>query len=232
MWRRRPPRGEGPCGPRGGLASPSAPAVAAPSPGHIGVVAARVRSPPPGRPCHRAEIAGAASSGASGPPGVLAPGMAEGGTSSVAAQRRAGTPPAAPGSVDRREPGGSRTRATPLKDRAYEAIKHHIITCRFAPGEDLNEAQVAGRLNLSLMPVRHALARLRLEGLVAIARARASRSARPTGGSSCRSSRPARSTSATARGSRPSALRPRSWPRCSECSGAPGRPSPPATPRR
>jgi DNA-binding GntR family transcriptional regulator len=86
----------------------------------------------------------------------------------VAAQRCAGTPPAASESVDRREPGGSRTRATPLKDRAYEAIKHHIITCRFAPGEDLNEAQVAGRLNLSLMPVRHALARLGLEGLVAI----------------------------------------------------------------
>ncbi|SHI98107.1 DNA-binding transcriptional regulator, GntR family [Roseomonas rosea] len=59
-------------------------------------------------------------------------------------------------------------RAVPLKDQAYEIIRHHIITCRFAPGEKLNEAQVAEALGLSRMPVRHALARLRLEGLVTI----------------------------------------------------------------
>src|SRR3954470_12661462 len=59
-------------------------------------------------------------------------------------------------------------RAIPLKDQAYEIIRHHIITCRFAPGEKLNEAQVAEALGLSRMPVRNALARLRLEGLVTI----------------------------------------------------------------
>ncbi|WP_424136285.1 GntR family transcriptional regulator [Roseomonas chloroacetimidivorans] len=59
-------------------------------------------------------------------------------------------------------------RRLPLKDQAYEAIRHHIVTCRFAPGVRLNEAQVAEVLGLSRMPVRHALARLRLEGLVAI----------------------------------------------------------------
>ncbi|WP_198368081.1 GntR family transcriptional regulator [Roseomonas sp. KE0001] len=59
-------------------------------------------------------------------------------------------------------------RAVPLKDQAYEVIRHQIITCRFAPGEKLNEAQVAEALGLSRMPVRHALARLRLEGLVTI----------------------------------------------------------------
>lgn len=59
-------------------------------------------------------------------------------------------------------------RAPQLKDQAYAAIRHHIITCRFAPGEKLNEAQVAEALGLSRMPVRHALARLRLEGLVTI----------------------------------------------------------------
>ncbi|WP_207540732.1 GntR family transcriptional regulator [Sabulicella rubraurantiaca] len=58
--------------------------------------------------------------------------------------------------------------AVPLKDQAYEIIRHHIITCRFAPGEKLNEAQVADSLGLSRMPVRHALARLRLEGLITI----------------------------------------------------------------
>lgn len=67
--------------------------------------------------------------------------------------------------ADSRAPG---TGAVPLKDRAYEIIKHHIITCRFAPGEKLNEAQVAERLGLSRMPVHNALARLRLEGLVTV----------------------------------------------------------------
>lgn len=61
-----------------------------------------------------------------------------------------------------------RQPAIPLKDQAYEVIKHQIITCRFAPGEKLNEAQVAERLGLSRMPVHNALARLRLEGLVTI----------------------------------------------------------------
>jgi len=67
-------------------------------------------------------------------------------------------------------PGGypKEARAVPLKDQAYEIIRHHIIICRFAPGEKLNEAQVAESLGLSRMPVRHALARLRLEGLVTI----------------------------------------------------------------
>lgn len=69
-----------------------------------------------------------------------------------------------PGAIDPEE----RQRPVPLKDQAYEVIKHHIITCRFAPGAKLNEAQVAERLGLSRMPVHNALARLRLEGLVTI----------------------------------------------------------------
>ncbi|WP_164867834.1 GntR family transcriptional regulator [Rhodovarius crocodyli] len=67
-----------------------------------------------------------------------------------------------------RIPAAPRERAVALKDRAYDIIKHHIITCRFAPGEKLNEAQVGTRLNLSRMPVRNALAKLALEGLVTI----------------------------------------------------------------
>jgi DNA-binding GntR family transcriptional regulator len=59
-------------------------------------------------------------------------------------------------------------RPVPLKDRAYEVIRHHIITCHFAPGEKLNELQIGEVLGLSRAPVRHALARLRLEGLVTI----------------------------------------------------------------
>ncbi len=74
----------------------------------------------------------------------------------------------ASGPAGRQGGAEARMRVTLLKDQAYEAIKHHIITCRFAPGERLNEAQVAERLQLSRMPVHHALARLRLEGLVTI----------------------------------------------------------------
>ncbi|WP_458098256.1 GntR family transcriptional regulator [Roseomonas sp. WA12] len=62
----------------------------------------------------------------------------------------------------------AQARAVPLKDQAYEIIRHQIITCRLTPGEKLNEAQVADLLGLSRMPVRHALARLRLEGLITI----------------------------------------------------------------
>ncbi|WP_160122147.1 GntR family transcriptional regulator [Rhodovarius lipocyclicus] len=75
---------------------------------------------------------------------------------------------APPRATTRVRPAAPRKRAVALKDRAYDIIKHHIITCRFAPGEKLNEAQVGARLNLSRMPVRNALAKLALEGLITI----------------------------------------------------------------
>jgi DNA-binding GntR family transcriptional regulator len=87
----------------------------------------------------------------------VAPAMLPGG-----AQRGEGSTPMP--SQQKRPPG----RPLPLKDQAYEAIRHHIVTCRFAPGARLNEAQVAEALGLSRMPVRDALARLRLEELVTI----------------------------------------------------------------
>lgn len=53
-----------------------------------------------------------------------------------------------------------------LRDAAYEAIKHRIITCAFRPGEYINEAFVSAQLGIGRTPVHQAIDRLMLEGMV------------------------------------------------------------------
>ena len=60
------------------------------------------------------------------------------------------------------------TPAPSLRDLAYEAIKHRIITCAYRPGEYLNEAFVSAQLGIGRTPVHQALGRLMLEGLVEV----------------------------------------------------------------
>jgi DNA-binding GntR family transcriptional regulator len=67
----------------------------------------------------------------------------------------------------RREPAVSRTTAS-LRDAAYEAIKHRIITCAFRPGEYINELQLSALLNIGRTPVHQALDRLMVEGMVEV----------------------------------------------------------------
>jgi GntR family transcriptional regulator, rspAB operon transcriptional repressor len=55
-----------------------------------------------------------------------------------------------------------------LRDAAYEAIKHRIITCAFKPGEYLNEAHVSAIVGIGRTPVHQAFDRLMLEGMVAV----------------------------------------------------------------
>lgn len=55
-----------------------------------------------------------------------------------------------------------------LRDEAYEAIKHRIITCAFKPGEYINEAQVSDLLEIGRTPVHQALDRLMHEGMVEV----------------------------------------------------------------
>jgi DNA-binding GntR family transcriptional regulator len=55
-----------------------------------------------------------------------------------------------------------------LRDAAYEAIKHRIITCAFKPGEYLNEAYVSATLGIGRTPVHQAIDRLMLDGLVEV----------------------------------------------------------------
>lgn len=51
-------------------------------------------------------------------------------------------------------------------DEAYRRLREEILTGRLAPGTALSEVEVAERLGVSRTPLRAALARLALEGLV------------------------------------------------------------------
>jgi DNA-binding GntR family transcriptional regulator len=58
-------------------------------------------------------------------------------------------------------------RAMPLlSDRAYERIRHDIISCTLAPGAEISEAQLCAHYKLGKAPVRMALNRLAHDGLV------------------------------------------------------------------
>ena len=58
------------------------------------------------------------------------------------------------------------TTAASLRDAAYDAIKHRIITCAFRPGEYINELQLSSILKIGRTPVHQALDRLMIEGMV------------------------------------------------------------------
>jgi DNA-binding GntR family transcriptional regulator len=53
-----------------------------------------------------------------------------------------------------------------LTDRAYERIRHDIISCMLAPGIEISEAQLCAHYKLGKAPVRMALNRLAHDGLV------------------------------------------------------------------
>jgi DNA-binding GntR family transcriptional regulator len=53
-----------------------------------------------------------------------------------------------------------------LTDRAYERVRHDIITCSIAPGTEISEAQLCAHFRLGKAPVRMALNRLAHDGLV------------------------------------------------------------------
>lgn len=57
-------------------------------------------------------------------------------------------------------------------DTAYAALREEIVGWRLAPGTPLNETDLAERLGVSRTPLRAALARLALEGLVDTSRGR------------------------------------------------------------
>lgn len=54
----------------------------------------------------------------------------------------------------------------PLRDVVFNTLRHAIITGEFAPGERLMEITLANRLGVSRTPVREAIRKLELEGLV------------------------------------------------------------------
>ena len=56
--------------------------------------------------------------------------------------------------------------AESLKEKAYRAIKHRIITCAYKPGEELSESAVASALKIGRTPVHQAFDRLHVDELV------------------------------------------------------------------
>lgn len=71
----------------------------------------------------------------------------------------------------RRETAANARRPLPrqsLREAAYEAIKHRIITCTFKPGECINEAGVSALLGFGRTPVHEAIDRLVLEEMVEV----------------------------------------------------------------
>lgn len=77
-------------------------------------------------------------------------------------QNLPGEPKRSAPSLRRRPPRQS------LRDAAYEAIKHSIITCKFKPGECINEAAVSALLGFGRTPVNRALDRLAHEDMVEV----------------------------------------------------------------
>lgn len=61
---------------------------------------------------------------------------------------------------------GTKTVALSLAQRAYETIKHEIITCALRPGEYINEAQLCTRLGIGRTPVHQAIGQLQQEQLI------------------------------------------------------------------
>jgi DNA-binding GntR family transcriptional regulator len=55
-----------------------------------------------------------------------------------------------------------------LRDQAYEAIKHRIITCAYRPGAYLNENQLFEELGFGRTPIHQAVTQLQLQGLLTV----------------------------------------------------------------
>ena len=55
-----------------------------------------------------------------------------------------------------------------LRDNVYKSLRADILNCRFAPGDDVREQDLAERYAVSRQPVREALLRLEREHLVTV----------------------------------------------------------------
>lgn len=66
----------------------------------------------------------------------------------------------------RKSPANGRQRSVGQADRIYELLRQAILSGRLAPNERLVEATIAARAQVSRTPVREALHRLAMDGLV------------------------------------------------------------------
>lgn len=58
--------------------------------------------------------------------------------------------------------------AQSLKETAYRAIKHKIVTCEYAPGSFISESMLMAELDMSRTPIREAFSKLEQEGFLEI----------------------------------------------------------------
>ena len=56
----------------------------------------------------------------------------------------------------------------PLRDRVFDQLRDDILNGKYVPGEELKEIPIGKDLGVSRTPVREALRKLELEGLVSI----------------------------------------------------------------
>lgn len=62
-----------------------------------------------------------------------------------------------------------RVNARTIRDSAYDILRQKVVSKEFAPGERLDLASIERQLGVSRTPLKEALARLEMEGLVHIA---------------------------------------------------------------
>lgn len=55
-----------------------------------------------------------------------------------------------------------------VRNRVYELVRREILSCAIVPGAELREADLAERFGVSKSPIRDAMQKLELEGLVEI----------------------------------------------------------------
>lgn len=55
-----------------------------------------------------------------------------------------------------------------VRNRVYEMVRREILSCAIVPGAELREADLAERFGVSKSPIRDAMQKLELEGLVEI----------------------------------------------------------------
>lgn len=60
----------------------------------------------------------------------------------------------------------SKNQTIPVRERTYEYLKSNVLSGHYKPGERLTEEHLAAELGVSRTPVREALHKLELEGLV------------------------------------------------------------------
>lgn len=83
-------------------------------------------------------------------------------------QRSAVVPPKAASSPPKAANGLAVASASTLTDRAYREIEEAIVTLRLKPGDILSEQMLAAATGIGRTPIREALQRLAIEGLVTI----------------------------------------------------------------